>query len=53
MIHAHKRWDDRPSIDHIMATLRAAQELLNEALRAVGKLEVDRLCTMDVDCPNR
>jgi hypothetical protein len=34
-VRAHKRWDDKPSLDNISATLRAAQELLAEAVRAL------------------
>jgi hypothetical protein len=53
MIHAHKRYDDRPSINQIMAALQSAQDLLGEALRAVERIESDQLCTMNADCPNR
>jgi hypothetical protein len=52
-VHAHKRWDDRPRIENIKASLRAAQELLDDAWKALEKLEPDRLCTMDRTCPNR
>ena len=40
MVWPHKRSDDKPSTGDIIATVRAAQELLTEALRALEKLDV-------------
>jgi hypothetical protein len=38
-VRAHKRWDSKPSLDNITATVRAAQEPLVEAMRALEQFE--------------
>ena len=49
-VHTREKMSYR-GIDLIISTLRSAHDLIDSALKAVGKLDPDYLCTMNAECP--
>jgi hypothetical protein len=41
MVRTHKRWHETPRLEDVATTVRAAQELLTEAMKQLEKLEAD------------
>lgn len=41
MVRTHKRWHETPRLEDVVATVRAAQELLDEAMKQLQKLDAD------------